>query len=78
MATLPSKIVLASGNAGKLKEIERILEGLDVEVVPQSEFGVTDADETGTTFDIDSGKKCTIKAGADIDVNAEPNINLNC
>lgn len=50
MPALPAKIVMASGNAGKLKEIARILEGLDVEVVPQSDFGVDDADETGTTF----------------------------
>ena len=50
MATLPAKIVMASGNAGKLKEIARILEGLDVKVIPQSEFGVADAEETGTTF----------------------------
>lgn len=41
---------MASGNAGKLKEIARLLQGLDVEIVAQSEFGVTDADETGTTF----------------------------
>lgn len=46
----PDKIVLASGNAGKLAEIARILEDLDIDVVPQSAFGVTDADETGTTF----------------------------
>lgn len=42
--------MIATGNAGKLREIERILGALDVEVVPQSEFGVTDADETGNTF----------------------------
>ena len=47
---LPSRIVLASGNAGKLREIERILEDLDVEILPQSGFGVTEADETGNTF----------------------------
>lgn len=47
---LPRKIVLASGNAGKLREIERILGELDVEVIPQSELGVSDADETGSTF----------------------------
>jgi XTP/dITP diphosphohydrolase len=50
MPTRPDKIVLASGNAGKLKEIVRILGDLDFAVVPQSEFGVTDADETGSTF----------------------------
>lgn len=50
MPARPDRIVLASGNAGKLAEIARILEDLDITVVPQSEFGVTDADETGTTF----------------------------
>ncbi len=47
---LPRKIVMASGNAGKIREIARLLDGLGVDVVPQSEFGVEDADETGTTF----------------------------
>jgi XTP/dITP diphosphohydrolase len=46
----PDKIVLASGNAGKLKEIVRILGDLDFIVVPQSDFNVSDADETGSTF----------------------------
>ena len=50
MSRLPGKIVMASGNVGKLREISRILSDLDVTVVPQSEFGVSDADETGTTF----------------------------
>ena len=46
----PDRIVLASGNAGKVAEIARLLEDLDIEVIPQSAFGVADADETGTTF----------------------------
>jgi XTP/dITP diphosphohydrolase len=46
----PEKIVLASGNPGKLREIARILADFAIEVVPQSEFGVADADETGSTF----------------------------
>ena len=50
MSKLPGKIVMASGNVGKLREISRILEDLEVTIVPQSEFGVSDADETGTTF----------------------------
>ena len=41
---------MASGNAGKIREIERLLDGLGVDVVAQTELGVTDADETGTTF----------------------------
>jgi XTP/dITP diphosphohydrolase len=47
---LPDKIVLATGNAGKVREIRRILGELDVEVVPQTELGVGDADETGSSF----------------------------
>lgn len=41
---------MASGNAGKIREIERLLDGLGVEVIPQGRLGVSDADETGTTF----------------------------
>jgi len=44
------KIVLASSNSGKLGEINKILSGLDLEVLPQSEFRITDAEETGVTF----------------------------
>lgn len=43
-------VVMASGNAGKLREIKRLLAGLDVTVVPQGELGVVDVEETGTTF----------------------------
>lgn len=50
MNALPLKIVMASGNAGKIREIARLLDGLGVEIVAQSEFGVSDADETGATF----------------------------
>lgn len=45
-----NKIVLASGNKGKLKEFNHVLADLGVEVVPQSEFNVSDADETGLSF----------------------------
>jgi len=48
--TLPGKIVLASGNAGKLREINQLIGSLGMEVVPQSDFNVPDADETGLTF----------------------------
>jgi XTP/dITP diphosphohydrolase len=46
----PQKIVMASGNAGKLREISRLLSGLGIEVVAQSDFGVDDAIESGSTF----------------------------
>lgn len=44
------KVVLASGNKGKLREFGQLLAGVDIEVVPQTEFGVQEADETGLTF----------------------------
>lgn len=47
---LPSKIVIASGNAGKLREIERILADFDVELIAQSGFGIASAEETGESF----------------------------
>jgi XTP/dITP diphosphohydrolase len=47
---LPTKIVLATGNPGKVREIQRILAEFGVEVVPQTELGVGDADETGNSF----------------------------
>jgi XTP/dITP diphosphohydrolase len=44
------KVVLASGNAGKVREFNQLLGGEHIEVVPQSHFGVPDAAETGLTF----------------------------
>ncbi|WP_426285728.1 RdgB/HAM1 family non-canonical purine NTP pyrophosphatase [Luteibacter sp. E-22] len=44
------RIVLASGNAGKVIELEQLLAGSDVELVAQTSLGVDDADETGLTF----------------------------
>jgi len=42
--------VLASGNAGKLAEMGALLAELDIELVPQSEYGVSDAVEDGVAF----------------------------
>lgn len=47
---LPDTMVMASGNPGKTAEISALLAHLDVRVVPQSEFGVSAADESGATF----------------------------
>lgn len=44
------KIVIASGNAGKLREFQQLLSGCGFAVVPQSDFKVSNAEETGTTF----------------------------
>lgn len=44
------KIVLASNNKGKVREIGQLLAHLDMQVVPQSEYGVVDIEETGLSF----------------------------
>jgi XTP/dITP diphosphohydrolase len=50
VGTTSNKIVFASGNAGKLREIAQLLDGLDIDVLPQSEFDVPEIEETGLTF----------------------------
>ena len=46
------RICAATGNAGKLRELRRILEAQGHEVVSQKELGITiEPDETGTTFE---------------------------
>ena len=47
---MSQRIVLASNNAGKVREFNQLLTGSDFEVLPQSEFGVVEAEETGLTF----------------------------
>lgn len=44
------QIVLATGNLGKVREINELLAGHDLEVIPQSAFKVPEAEETGLTF----------------------------
>ena len=47
---MSKKIVLATGNKGKVKELAAMLSGLSIEVLPQSDFAVTEVAETGSTF----------------------------
>jgi len=47
---MKQRIVLASGNKGKIAEIQAILQQQAIEVISQSQFKVTEADETGSTF----------------------------
>lgn len=44
------KVVLASNNAGKLKEFSEILAPAGIQMVPQGELGVPEADEPFGTF----------------------------
>ena len=43
-------IVLASNNAGKIKEFNALLSDMGIDVKPQSEFNVEEAEETGLSF----------------------------
>lgn len=44
------KVVVASGNRGKLAEFARLLAPLGLECIAQSTLGISDVDETGLTF----------------------------
>lgn len=44
------KLVLASGNAGKLREFREILAPQGFELIAQGELGIPDPDETGLSF----------------------------
>jgi XTP/dITP diphosphohydrolase len=44
------KIVIATGNQGKLREFTQLLAPRGLQIVPQSEFDIGDADETGLSF----------------------------
>tara|TARA_B100000446_G_C10510286_1_gene326544 strand:+ start:654 stop:1253 length:600 start_codon:yes stop_codon:yes gene_type:complete len=44
------KVVLASGNQGKVKELTELLSAQSIDVLAQSEFGLDSPEETGLTF----------------------------
>ncbi len=45
-----NRVVLASNNKGKLREFADLLGGLHLDIIPQAQLGVSDADEIGLTF----------------------------
>ena len=47
---MSQKIILASGNAGKLREFHQLLADCGFDVIPQSAYQIDNADETGLTF----------------------------
>ncbi len=44
------RVVLASSNDGKIRELHALLNHFGIDLIPQSELGVTEAKETGLTF----------------------------
>src|SRR5690606_6465490 len=47
----PRRVVLATGNAGKLREISALLSPRGFEILSQAELGIDGAEETGSTFE---------------------------
>lgn len=45
------KVVLASNNPGKLRELDAVLRPMGWELIAQGDLGVPEAEETGTTFE---------------------------
>jgi XTP/dITP diphosphohydrolase len=43
-------LVLASANAGKITELQQMLGGLGVKIIPQTDLDIPDIEETGLTF----------------------------
>ncbi len=50
MKNAPKKVVLASGNAGKLREFQTLLSEAGMSIVPQSDFDTPEVAETGLSF----------------------------
>jgi len=50
MSQIDQRWVIASGNKGKLKEFARIFAGFSIKAIPQSDFNVVEAEETGLSF----------------------------
>jgi XTP/dITP diphosphohydrolase len=44
------KLVIATGNQGKLHELQTLLQDLPLDLITQKSLGISDADETGLTF----------------------------
>jgi len=44
------KLVIASGNSGKLREINALLKPLNINVIPQSAYSISEAEEPHATF----------------------------
>ncbi|GAB4487060.1 MAG: XTP/dITP diphosphatase [Anaerolineales bacterium] len=52
------KLLIATGNKGKIKEIQALLNGLDVELVTPKDLGLEmDIEEDGATYEENAGKK---------------------
>jgi len=58
------RLVLASGNCGKLRELGQLLAPLDLELIAQDELGVEPVEETGASFEANALLKARHAAAA--------------
>ncbi len=58
------KVVLATGNAGKVRELADLLKDFGLDIIAQTELGVDSAEETGLTFIENAILKARHAAGA--------------
>ena len=62
------KIIFATTNKNKIREVNMMMEGFDVELIPMSDMGIdVEIEETGTTFE----ENAIIKAKAICDMTGE-------
>src|SRR6187455_1787826 len=59
----PRRVVLATGNPGKLREMRAILAGHDLEVVAQTDLGIASPVEDGDSFVANALLKARYAAG---------------
>ncbi len=60
-----AKLLLASGNRGKLREIQALLEGMDVELIIPSQLGIElNVEEDGSTYEENAAHKAMAYANA--------------
>jgi len=50
MSKAGRQVVIATNNVGKLREFRQLLSELSLEILPQSDFGLSAAEETGLSF----------------------------
>ena len=71
------RVVMATGNAGKLREMTALLAGLDFQLVAQSDLGVSPVDETGATFTDNKYSRAhewTFDGGVRVPASASPHV----
>jgi XTP/dITP diphosphohydrolase len=62
--SLPDRLIIATHNAGKLREMRQLLAPYGVKAASAAELGLAEPEETGTSFDANARLKATAAAKA--------------